>query len=207
MAGTETPCPEALAAMVDAIRVFFADHGDAFGKSEARLVESLPSRNRILHDMDDAQRDVLYRSVKHLWKGMSGSEPEFESQNTDAADLDGAYWMMPGGVLLMGFNHFQAAKDNRILVCSLLNINPLVFEQLLASGSVDEIVGLVLARGGVRVLIDRGKSEVVMQTGEESWPWVKDKLERMWHKNKIAKIVDLSQPYEGWKSGIVVRVK
>ena len=207
MAGNDTPCPEALAAMVDAIRVFRSDHSESFGPDEARLVDALPSRSRVIHDIDDPQRDALYHSVRHMWEGMSGGEPEFESRNTDAADLDGAYWLMPGGILLAGYNHFQAAKDNRILVCSLLDINPLVFEQLLASGGVEEIVGLILARGGVRALINRERGEVVMQTGEESWPWVKDKLERMWHKHKLAKVVDLSRPYEGWKSGVAVRVK
>jgi len=207
MPGNDMPSPEALAAMVDAIRVFRDDHADSFGPGEARLVDSLPARNRIVHDMDDAQRDALYHSVSHLWEGMTGGKPDFESSNRDAADLDGAYWMMPGGVLLAGYNHFQAAKENRILVCSMLHINPLVFEQMLASGDVNEVIGLVLARGGVRVLIDRARGEVVMQSTEDSWPWVKDKLERMWHKDKIAKVVDLSQPYEGWKSGVVVRVK
>lgn len=207
MAGIQTPEVEVLAAMADSIRVYFADHQGSFDKADTRLVESLPSRSRIMEDMDESQRDVMYRSLRHLWTRMSGSEPQFESRNPDATDLDGAYWMMPGGVLLAGFNHFQIAKENRILVCSILNINPLVFEQLLASGGVDEIIGLVISRGGIRVLIDRSKSEVVMQTNEESWPWVKDKLERMWHKHKVAKVLDMSQPYEGWKSGVTLLVK
>jgi len=156
--------------------------------------------------MDDSQRDVLYRSVRHIWKGMTGNEPEFASEHSDSKDLDGSYWMMPGGVLITGFNHFQAAKENRILVCSILNINPLVFEKLLASGDTGEVINLIIARGGVRTLISREKSEVVMQTSEASWPWVKDKLEKMYHKNKIAKVLDLSKPYDGWTSGVTIRV-
>lgn len=207
MPNNELPNTETLAAMVESLKVFHADHSDAFEPSDAKLVDVLPSRNRIIHDMNDAQMDALYHSVLHLWEKMTGSKPEFESSNEDAANLDGAYWMLPGEVLLSGYNHFQSAKEHRILVCSMLNINPLVFERLLASGDVNEVIGLVLARGGVRVLIDRKQNQVIMQSNESSWAWVKDKLEKMWHKNKIAKIVDLSQPYEGWKSGVTVRVK
>lgn len=202
----KAPAPEALVAMIDSIRVFYADHEEAFSIPEKRLIDSLPSRNRVIHDMDETQRDVLYRSVRHIWTGMTGKDPEFESENQDAKDLDGVYWMMPGGVLLSGFNHFQTAKENRILVCSILNINPLVFEKLLASGDTGEVINLVISRGGVRTLINRAKSEVVMQTSESSWPWVKEKLERMYHKNKIAKVIDLSKPYDGWSSGVTIRV-
>lgn len=207
MPNNELPSPETLAAMVESIKVFHADNSDSFEPSDAKLANVLPSRNRIIHDMNDAQMDALYHSVLHLWEKMTGSKPEFESSNEDASNLDGAYWMLPGEVLLSGYNHFQSAKENRILVCSMLNINPLVFERLMASGDVNEVIGLVLARGGVRVLINRKQNQVIMQSNESSWAWVKDKLEKMWHKNKIAKIVDLSQPYEGWKSGVTVRVK
>jgi len=202
----KSPEPEMISAMIDSIKVYYADHEDTFSSSEKRIIENFPSKSRILNDMDNAQRDVVYRSVKHFWKQITGQEPDFALDNRDAVNLDGSYWMMPGGVLLAGFNHFQAAKENRILVCSILNINPLVFEKLLASGDTGEVINLIIARGGVRTLINREKNEVVMQTSEASWPWVKDKLERMYHKNKIAKVVDLSKPYEGWTSGVTIRI-
>lgn len=202
----DTPSPEVLAVMVDSIRVFNEDNENDFNGSEKRLIGSLPAKSYILFKMGQPEMDVLYRSIRHLWKAMTGGNPEFKSENQDDKHLNGAYWMMPGGILLSGFNHFQTAKTNKLLVCSLLNINPLVFEKTLASGDRNEIISLILARGGVRALIDRDKSEVVMQTNEASWPWVKNKLEKMYHKNKIVKILDLSQPYEGWTSGVLIKI-
>lgn len=200
----QTPVPDAIAAMVDSIRIFSEDNETAFDKNEKRLVDNLPSKTYILNKMSDAELDVLYRSIRHLWKSMTGGEPEFATKNNDAVNLDGVYWMLPGGVLLSGFNHFQTAKNNKLLVCSMLDINPLVFEKMLASGNVEEVISLILARGGVRVLINRNKSEVIMQTNESSWPMVKNKIEKMYHKNKFVKILDLSQPYKGWESGVTL---
>ena len=202
----KAPEPEVLVAMIDSIKIFYIDHESAFSVSEKRLITSLPAKSRILNDMDESQMDVLYRSVRHIWQSMVGKDPEFESENKDATDLNGSYWMMPGGILLHGYNHFQAAKENKLLVCSLLDINPLVFEKLIASCNTGDIISLILARGGVRTFISRERSEVVMQTNESSWTWVKNKLEKMYHKNKIAKVVDLSRPYEGWISGVTIRV-
>lgn len=205
MSNNDAPNPEALAAMIDSIKIFTEDHDQSLSPSEKKIVDNFPSKRRVLDDMDDAQRNILYRSVRHIWKTMTGREPEFESVNKDAAHLNGAYWMMPGGILLSGFNHFQIAKENKFLVCSLLNINPLVFEKMLATGDTGDVIMLILARGGVRTLINRDKQEVVMQTNEESWPWAKEKLEKMYHLDKVVKIIDLSQPYEGWKSGVTIR--
>jgi hypothetical protein len=201
------PTPETLSAMIDSIKVYYADNEKTLSQEEQKLVASLPTKNRIVYDMDDSQREVLYRSVRHIWKEMTGKEPDFQTENKDAENLDGAYWMFPGGILVSGFNHFQAAKENKLLVCSMLDINPIVFEKMIAAGDPNEVIMLLIARGGVRTLINREKSEVIMQTNEESWPWVKDKLEKMYHKNKIAKVVDLSQPFEGWETGVTVRVK
>jgi hypothetical protein len=203
----KAPDIEALVAMVDSIRIFSEDNGDLLSDSENKLVENMPSKNYILYKMNDAERDVLYRSVRHIWQKITGKDPEFESTNQDAVNLDGVYWMLPGGVIISGFNHFQTAKENKLLICSLLNINTMVFEKLLASGNPNEIISLILARGGVRTLINREKSEVVMQTNESSWPWVKQKLEKMYHKNKTAKVVDLSRPYQGWQSGVTIKIK
>jgi hypothetical protein len=92
------------------------------------------------------------------------------------------------------------------MICSLLDINPIVFEQMLSRQNTSDVIALIVTRGGIRTLIDRQKSEVIMQTNEESWPWVKEKLEKMYHKNKIAKVIDLSVPYTGWESGVTIRI-
>ena len=68
----QTPVPDAIAAMVDSIRIFSEDNETAFDKNEKRLVDNLPSKTYILNKMSDAELDVLYRSIRHLWKSMTG---------------------------------------------------------------------------------------------------------------------------------------
>ena len=205
--GNKVPSAEVISAMADSIRIFYQDHKEEFSPSEKRIVESLPAKTYILNEMDQSQVNVLYRSIKHLWVKISGEEPNLSSSNDDAQNLDGVYWFLPGGVLISGYNHFTAAKDHKAIVCAILDINPIVFEQMLSRQNSDDVISLLVTRGGVRTLINRDKSEVVMQTNEESWLWVKDKLEKMYHKNKIAKVVDISLPYEGWTSGVTIRIK
>ena len=203
----ETPSPEVMASLVESIKIHYVDHKDSFDKADSKLAENLPSRNFIENEMDSPQMDLLFRSVRHLWKRMTGKEPNMSVDNKDATLLDGVYWLLPGEVIVSGFNHFQTAKENKMLFCSLLDINPLVFERMLVSGDVQEVIGLIISRGGVRVLVDRNEHSVMMQTSESSWIWVKSKLEKMYHKHKKAKIVDLSKPYNGWTSGVTIDVK
>jgi hypothetical protein len=203
----ETPSPEVLASMIESIKIHYEDHSSSFDTSDTKIVSALPSRNFVLNEMDDAKRDILYRSVRHLWKRMTGKDPNLSVGSNDAHNLNGAYWLLPGGIIVSGFNHFQTIKENKLLFCSLLDINPIVFERMLVSGDVHEIIGLVISRGGVRMLVDRSKQSVIMQTTEASWPWVKSKLEKMYHKHKRAKVLDLSKPYEGWVSGVTIDVK
>jgi len=203
----ETPSPEVISSLVESIKIHQVDHPDLFDKSDLKLVSGLPSRNFIMNEMSSHQMDILFRSVRHLWKRITGKDPNLSNDNKDATLLDGVYWLLPGGIIISGFNHFQTAKENKLLICSLLDINPLVFERMLASGNIHEVIGLIISRGGVRVLVDRSEHSVIMQTSEASWPWVKAKLEKMYHKHKKAKVVDLSKPYNGWTSGVTIDVK
>jgi hypothetical protein len=206
MPNNKTPSAETVAAMADSIRIFHQDNKDTFSSEEKKIVENLPSKTYIINEMSQAQLDLLYRSIKHLWMTASGENPDLSISNDDAINLDGVYWMLPGGILISGYNHFTAAKNHKAMICSLLDINPIVFEQMLSRQNTSDVIALIVTRGGIRTLIDRQKSEVIMQTNEESWPWVKEKLEKMYHKNKIAKVIDLSVPYIGWESGVTIRI-
>jgi hypothetical protein len=50
--------------------------------------------------------------------------------------------------------------------------------------------------------VDKDHSIVICQTNEDSFPWVRNKLMKMYHQTKVVKIIDLKSKYEGWKSGI-----
>lgn len=197
-----------LATFADSIRLSRHDNGDGMDKEMLRLIDNLPSRQAILTTMDDAELSLLQRSVGYIWRKLTGKSIQTMdmSANPSSKTLDGCYWMLPGGVMLHGLNHFSTAKDHRDIICSILGINPFIFEHKLSSDP-EGLVGLVVSHGGVRVLADRNKSSVYMQVNEKSWPWARDKAQRMYHKNKVIKILDLSQPYLGWESGVSVIIK
>jgi len=197
-----------LATFADSLRLYRHDNGDSLDKETLRLIDNLPSRQAILTTMDDVELSLLQRAVGHIWRKVTGKSIQTMdlSANPSSRMLEGCYWMLPGGVMLHGLNHFSAAKDHRDIICSILGINPFVFEHKLASDP-EGLVGLVVSSGGVRVLVDKTKSSVYMQVNEKSWPWARDKAQRMYHKNKVVKILDLSQPYLGWESGVPVIIR
>jgi len=196
-----------LAAFVDSIHMFSKEQD--IDKDIANMIANLPSTRSITMEMDQVQLRLLRETVGHIWRKLSGNkltDVKVEQQSTDMGQLDGNYWFLPGEVLLHGFNHFSIAKNHRDLICRLLDINPFVFEHNLQSNP-DRLIWLVLSHGGVRTIVDRGKSAIYMQTIESSWPWVRDKLKKMYHKKRLVKVLDPNIPYEGWSSGVSVVVK
>jgi hypothetical protein len=202
------PSAQEMVALIDSIRL--SAKSREVDKDVAKMIENLPSSQPVLNDMDETQLGLLYETVGHIWRKLSGqkiSDVSIEHHPTDMDKLDGNYWFLPGGMMLHGFNHFSIAKSHRDLICRLLDINPFVFEHKLGSQDHNDLIWLVLSCGGVRVMVERGESKIFMQTTEKSWPWVRDKLKKMYHKKRIVKVLDSETPYEGWSSGITVLVK
>jgi hypothetical protein len=203
---TDVPPPEEIAAMIGSIRLFAKD-GKVDGDIRKRI-DTLPS-DKQLADMDAVQVGLLYETVGYLWRKLTGkriSEDRGKEQSTDMDKLDGNYWLLPGEVILHGFNHFSIAKSHRDMICRLLDINPFIFEHAIQKGT-DSLINLVLSKGGVRMMVDRANNTVYMQTSEESWPWARNKLKKMYHRHRVAKVLDPSKPYAGWESGITIIVK
>ena len=204
IATREIPDAEVMATYVDSIRLM-ANGGSAdLDKSVSRLVQNLPSRHQITRSMDDSDRTILYDSVRYIWKKLTGQEvPDKPATEGKENFMDGCYWLLPGGVEIHGLNHYSAAKSHRGLVCALLDINPLVFEYK-TNQSPEELIALVAYMGGVRMMVKRNANAVFMQTTESSWPWARDKIKKMYHSNKVVKVLDPSQPYLGWGSGVPI---
>ena len=205
IASREVPNAETLAAYVDSVRLMTAGSEITLEKSLDRMVKNMPSRHQILRAMDDADRTILYDSVRYVWKKVTGHDiPDSAPTDTEKDTfMDGCYWLLPGGIEVHGLNHYSAAKNHRGVVCSLLDINPLVFEYKL-NQNPDELIALVAYMGGVRMIVKRSTNSVFMQTTESSWPWARDKIKKMYHTNKVVKVLDPSQPYLGWKSGVPI---
>jgi hypothetical protein len=206
----ETVSPDILASYIETLSLHRGQHYESMPKELVHLIDNLPPRAYVASRMDRVERELLMQTVGHIWKKVTGNNirsVDTRIATTDSHRLDGTYWMVPGGILIRGFNHFSAAKNHRDLLCGILGINGFVFEATVLEKDPHGLINLVLSHGGIRVAINREKSAVYMQTTEGSWPWARDKLKKMWHKHKVARVIDRRQPYRGWKSGVPVIVK
>lgn len=201
--------PDELAALVESLSIHISDLGKDAPKAALQAVESFPSRYYITKKMSPIEIGWLREKVRQLWKFFTGKDiSDFKTLPSPKRikEYEGNFWLIPGGVMIHAFNHFTAAKKHKEVLCSLLDINGFVFERKLA-GDPTQLIAYLLQKGASRVNIDRNKNQVIAQCSEESWPWVREKLRKMVHKNKIAKVLDPTKTYEGWKSGIPIRIK
>ena len=195
---------EDLIHLINSILLYYNDHKDEMDKELKKSIESLPSQYMIENKASDVELHMLYKIIRDIWKKITGQElddvklPENED---DKRLLEGNYWMLPGSILLAGFNHFSIAKKHKGMFCSVLGLNPWVFEKFIVSDP-DKLIFYIISNGGIRVNVDKDNSIVICQTNEESFPWVRNKLMKMYHQTKVAKIIDLKAEYQGWKSGV-----
>jgi hypothetical protein len=201
--------PDELAALVETLTIHVSDLGDDAPKNVKQAIESLPSRFYITRRMSITEIGWLRNKVRELWKLLTGKDiSDFKTVPAPkhATEYDGNFWLLPGGIAVHAFNHFTAAKKHKGLICSLLDINAFVFERkMLESPMV--LISFLLQKGASRMNVDRERSQVIIQCSEGAWPWTREKLRSMVHKKKVARILDPTKPYEGWSSGIPVRVE
>ena len=195
---------EDLVHLINSILLYYNDHLAEIDKKLRKAIESLPSEYVVQNKMSDVEIHMLYKIVRNIWKEITGQDldnVQLEHDDGEKKTLAGNYWMLPGSILLGGYNHFSIAKRHKGMFCSVLGLNPWVFEKFVAS-QPDKLIFYILSNGGVRMNVDKDNSVVMCQTSESSFPWVRNKLMKMYHQTKVAKIVDLRATYEGWKSGI-----
>ena len=203
------PLTDELAACVEALSLYASDHSDRMPSDIKKMLNNLPSRYQITREYNEIQISLLHDTVGYLWRKVTGTKlPDRQgiADTTDAAELDGCYWLLPGGVMVSGLNHYSAAKDHKGMICSLLDINPFVFEHATQNRDPNVVIGLIVTNGGVRMLVKRSDNKVYMQTSQDSWVWAKDKVKRMWHGKRVVKILDPKARYKGWSSGIPVTI-
>lgn len=192
-----------LASLADSIRLYRSENSSTIDKETLRLIDNLPSNYFILKELSPEELHILNETIGHIWKTMTG-EKIFQIEETKKAEvLDGCYWLMPGGIMIKGINHYSSAKKHRDLFCSLLNVNPFVFEHQLNTHP-NVLIGMLISRGAVRVIVKSGSSSVFAQTSEGSWPWARDKINKMYHLKKVIKVLDSKASYQGWSSGIPI---
>jgi len=147
---------------------------------------------------------LTLKSVRTIWRDITNEQPPKEDQIAAPEStrmLHGNFWLLPGGILIRGYNHFTAAKKHKVMMCNVLGINGLTFEHRMAS-EPNRLIGLLLEHGAVRVNIDRDSGTALFQATSNSWPAARDKILRMTHKHRYVRVIDTSVPYRGWKSGV-----
>lgn len=200
---------EELILLVNAILLHKIEKRDAIPPEILKQINNLPSMYIIENKITTTEANILYDVVRDIWKKLSGQDIkniDLKNLDKDIDILDGNYWMLPGEFMLGGFNHFSIAKKYRGMFSSMLGINPFIFERLMGQNP-QELIGHIICHGGIRMNIDKSKNKVICQTSEASWPWTRNKLMKMFHKNKTAKVIDFKVPYRGWESGINIVIK
>jgi hypothetical protein len=204
-----------LAHLIDAIKMYYRDHSSSVDKEMKKSIESLPSKYIIDNEMSVSEFEMYYKIVRDLWKKLVNQDLNnvdvdesvtLEDRNLEKELLDGNYWMLPGSIIFGGFNHFSIAKKHKGVFCSVLGLDGWMYEKLIVSDP-NKLIFYILSNGGVRINVDKENSTVVCQTNEDSFSWVRNKLLKMYHKIKVAKVIDLKVPYRGWKSGINLVIK
>ncbi len=201
--------PDQLAALAESLVLHVAELGQDVSKDVSKAVGSLPSRYYITRKMSKTEIGWLRDKIRQLWKTLTGKDiSDFVTNPApkSAREYEGNFWLLPGGIQIHAFNHFTAAKKHKGVICSLLDINGFVFERKLSEPPAN-LIAYLIEKGAARVNIDRDKSQVIAQCSEGAWPWVREKLRRMVHKKKVARVLDPTKKYEGWKSGIPIRIK
>lgn len=196
---------EALALQVKVLKMHLKDN-PKLDKSLADLIMRMPSPRQIRQDFSAKECDVLYETVAYLWKKMTGKNlvPEKDIQKAPET-LQGNYWILPKGILLHGVNHYSIAKHNENLICSLLDIGGWTFQEYL-SECPNRLIWLLIKHGGVRMFISKDRRLYTQMSSEAYSKFGKSKVKKYDFKYKIAKIIDLRAPYNGWKSGIPIKM-
>ena len=199
------PSADELAAYVEALRVH-KKRNKVDDKEALQVIDNLPSSTQIRNGFSEEECRILFDSIAFAWKKATGQDLVEESKIINFQDsLEGNYWMIMNGILLSGPNHFTTVKKNMELFRSLLNIHAFVLHEKLSSPP-DELIKTVLDHGGMRIFINRDKRGYFQLTDETYSKWGRNKIKKLDLKDKIVKVIDKSTPYNGWKSGIVVKI-
>jgi len=205
MATKETLSAEETAQYVDALTLYAQEH-PSLDKKYAILIEKLPSSRKIIVDFSNEECKVLYETLDYLWKKITGEHIIQEKEIISAPEtLFGNYWLLKNGILLKGVNHFTIIKNNASLFCALLNLNGMTLQEYL-SNKPHKAIEFILNNGGVRLFINKDKKLYAQMSSKTYGKFGKQKVKKYDFKSKIVKIIDFKSPYNGWKSGITIKL-
>ena len=68
------------------------------------------------------------------------------------------------------------------------------------------VIAYIIRNGGVRMFINSQREGFFQMTEEAYTKWARDKVQHFNLQKKIVKVIDLKVPYEGWNSGVVIKL-
>ncbi len=175
-------------------------------KEICEIVKNLPPAAKIKSELSEKEAEIIFESVRYVWKEITGQDIIEESKIKKAPEtLHGNYWMIKNGVLMEGLNHFTIIKKNLELFSSLLGIDAFVLHEKL-SGNANGLIKTAIDHGGIRIYIDFNKKLYCQMNDKTYSKWGRNKIKNLDFRKKIIKVIDITSAYNGWESGITIIV-
>ena len=201
----DIPSPNVLATYIEALKTYLKD-ASSISKMISEQIENLPSPSQVKKNYSFQECKLLFETVNFLWKKITKKDIIDESKITRAPEtLSGNYWMLKNGVLLKGNNHFSIIKQNTSMFCSLLNLNAFTLLQYLSTNP-NKLIFYIIKNGGVRIFINQDKKAFFQMSEHIYGRWGKKKVKELDFDKKIVKILNFNQNYNGWSSGIAIKL-
>lgn len=199
------PDNEALSLYTKTLKMYLKDNPN-LDEKYADLIEKLPSPRQVKQNFSFQECKLLYETLEYLWERITKHKIIPEKVIHKAPEtLEGCYWLMANGILLKGLNHYSIIKQNNMLFCTLLNLNGMTLQEYLHS-TPNQLIKFIIKNGAIRLFINKNKKLYAQMTPETYGKWGKEKLQKLDFQFKAAKVIDLKVPYEGWSSGILIRL-
>ena len=199
------PNGEEMALYVQTLKRYIIDNPNV-DEELIELINKVPSPRKIRQDFSFQEIKILYETVEYLWKKITGGAiiPDKEIIKSPET-LKGNYWLINNGILLHGINHYDIIKRNTQLICSLLDISGMALQENLCS-QPNKLIHFIIKHGGIRIFITNDRRLYSQMSPKIYGRFGRDKIRKLDFKYKVAKIIDLKAKYDGWTSGITIKL-
>jgi hypothetical protein len=197
------PDGDSMALYVQTLKQYLRDNPD-IPEEYIALISNLPAARKVRQDFSLQECKVLYQTLEYLWERITKQRiiPEKEIF-TAPESLSGNYWMLANGILLSGINHYTIAKHNSQMICSLLDIGGMTFQEYLGR-KPNDLIKFIIKNGALRLFITKDKRLYCQCSPETYAKWARNKIRKLDFKKKVVKVIDSRVDFKGWTTGIPI---
>jgi hypothetical protein len=194
-----------VASYIETLNIHLKD-GKIHDDEVVGVLQSLPSPEHIKRHLSDNEAQVVFESIRWVWEKVSGTDIT-KTFNVEPAPetLIGNYWMLKKGILLHGVNHYGIIKRNLSMFASILKIDAFLLHQKLA-GTPQDLVKFIIDNGGLRIFVTPDKRAYFQMNDKVYSKWGRSKVKGLDFQEKVVKIIDPTIQFNGWSSGITLRL-